>query len=188
MFAHEIPDTGLRLAVINALIGIGRLDKAMVRERLADIHDDEHDEDALIGQALERLRGVELDDAALAEIERVDFDGGNDIYMAIEETIDVDTGGETDHYQLGSLAGIERLTALQSLNLDGHGYRKAPLDLSPLRGHPTLARVVLSGRCTGASALEGLGALTRLDVRLGDVDDGTVLERLAARGVEVLRR
>jgi hypothetical protein len=31
-------------------------------------------------------------------------------------------------------------------------------------------------------------ALTELDVQLGSVDDGAVLERLAARGVEVRSR
>lgn len=188
MHAHEIPDTGLRLAIMNALIGSGRLAEEALRERLADIHDEEHDEDVLIGQALERLRMVELDADALAEIERIDFDGGNDIYMLIEETIDVDTGGETDHYQLGSLAGIERLVALRTLRLDGHGYREATLDLGPLRDHPALATLVLSGRCTNAGVLESLSALAKLDYRLGGLDDESVPERLAARGVEVQRR
>lgn len=188
MHASEIPDTGLRLAIMDALIALGRLDEAVLRERLADIHDEEHDEDVLITTALERLRTLELDAGALAEIERIGFDGGNEIYMLIEECIDVDTGGETNHYQLGSLAGIERLVALRSLNLDGHGYREATLDLGPLRDHPTLATLVLSGRCSNASALESLGALTKLDYRLGTLDDETVAERLAARGVEIGRR
>lgn len=187
MHAHEITDTGLRLGIINALLELGRLDEGALRERLADIHDDEHDEDALIGQALERLRDVQLDPAALGEIQRVHFDGGNDIYMLIEESLDVDTGGETNHYQLGSLAGIERLTGLHTLNLGGHGYRDAALDLGPLRGHPTLTTLVLSGRCTNAAALDTLGALTKLDLGYGSVDDDAVLERLAARGVEVKR-
>lgn len=188
MQAHEIPDTGLRLAIMNALIALGRLDEAALRERLADIHDDEHDEDVLITTALARLATVELDADALAQIERIDFDGGNDIYMLIEETIDVDTGGETDHYQLGSLAGIERLVALRSLSLDGHGYRDTVLDLGPLRDHPTLAKLVLSGRCSNAAALESLAALAKLDYRLGTLDDETVAERLVARGVELGRR
>jgi hypothetical protein len=97
-------------------------------------------------------------------------------------------GGETDYYQVGSLAGIERLKGLRVLNLDGHGYRKASLDLGPLRDHPTLQRLVLSGKCIGAHALEQMPALIEVDVQLGSLDDAAVLERLAARGVEVRSR
>jgi hypothetical protein len=193
MRARDIPDSGLRLAIFDALLGLGRLDEDALRDRLASIRDPEVEdpweyENEWIAEALTRLEMVELDPAHLAEIERIDFDGGNDIYMLIEETLDIDTGGETDHYQLGSLAGIERLSALQSLNLDGHGYRKAPLDLGPLRDHPSLQRLWLSGKCIHAQVLEHLPALTKLDVGLGSVDDADVLDRLAARGVEVSRR
>jgi hypothetical protein len=193
MHAREIPDSGLRLGILEALLGLGHLDEDALRERLADIRDPDVDvdreyEDEWIAKALARLAEVEIDPDTLGEIERLHFDGGNDIYMLIEETLDIDTGGETDHYQVGSLAGIERLGGLQVLDLDGHGYRKAPLDLGPLRDHPTLQRVVLSGKCIGAGALERMPALTKVDVQLGSVDDGAVLERLAARGVEVRSR
>jgi hypothetical protein len=193
MLAREIPDSGLRLGILEALLGLGHLDENDLRERLADIRDpdvevDREYEDEWIAKALARLAEVELDPDTLGEIERLDFDGGNDIYMLIEETLDIDTGGETDHYQVGSLAGIERLGGLQVLNLDGHGYRKASLDLGPLRDHPTLTRLVLSGKCIGAQALEQMPALTQVDVQLGSLDDGAVLERLTARGVDVRSR
>jgi hypothetical protein len=193
MRAREIPDSGLRLGILDALLGLGHLDEDDLRERLADIRDpdvdvDRESEDEWIAKALARLAEVEIDPDTLSEIEQLGFDGGNDIYMLIEETLDIDTGGETDHYQLGSLDGIERLGGLRVLNLDGHGYRKAPLDLRPLRDHPTLQRVVLSGKCIGASVLEQMPALTQVDVQLGSLDDGAVLERLAARAVEVRSR
>lgn len=193
MRAREIPDSGLRLGILEALLGLGHLDEDDLRERLADIRDpdasvDREHEDEWIAKALARLAEVELDPDTLDEIEQLGFDGGNDIYMLIEETLDIDTGGETDHYQVGSLSGIERLGGLRVLDLDGHGYRKAPLDLGPLRDHPTLQRIVLSGKCIGTRALEQMSALAEVDVRLGSVDDGVVLERLAARGVEVRSR
>jgi hypothetical protein len=193
MRAREITDSGLRLGIIEALLALGHLDEGDLSERLADIRDpdvevDREYEDQWIAQALARLAEVEIDPHTLTEIERLGFDGGNDIYMLIEEALDIDTGGETDHYQVGSLAGIERLTGLRVLNLDGHGYRKAALDLGPLRDHPTLARVVLSGKCIAAQALEHMPALTEVDIGLGSVDDAGVLERLAARGVDVRRR
>jgi hypothetical protein len=193
MRAHEISDSGLRLGILDALLGLGHLDEDNLRERLADIRDpdvevDREYEDEWIAKALTQLAELELDPDTLNEIEQLGFDGGNDIYMLIEETLDIDTGGETNHYELGSLAGIERLGGLRVLNLDGHGYRKAPLDLGPLRDHPSLQRVVLSGKCIGVHALEQMPALTLVDVQLGSVDDNAVLERLAARGVEVRSR
>lgn len=194
MQARELfPDTGLRLGVFEALLRLGHLDDEKLRERLAGICDPEVDdpweyEDEWIAAALTRLAEVELDPAQLGAIERIDFDGGNDIYMLIEETLDIDTGGETNHYQVSSLAGIQQLTGLQVLDLDGHGYRDAPLDLEPLRDHPALQRVTLTGKCIRAGALEHMPALAQVDVRLGGVDDPSVLERLAARGIEVRSR
>lgn len=190
MRAREIPDSGLRLGILNALIPLGHLDEEELRAKLASIRDAEVEspwehEDEWIGTALDRLAEVELDPNHLSEIDHLDFDGGNDIYMLIEETLDINTGGETDHYQLGSLAGIERLTRLETLDLDGHGYRSAPLDLGPLRGHPTLRKLVLSGTCIAAQALEHMPALAEVDISLGSVDDGAVLDRLAARGIAV---
>lgn len=69
------------------------------------------------------------------------------------------------------------------LDLDGHGYRRAPLDLGPLR----LQRVVLSGECIAATTLETIPELLVVDFRLGSIDDDAVLERLAERGIEVRR-
>jgi hypothetical protein len=190
MRAREIPDSGLRLGILNALLERGQLDADALRDRLASIRDPEVEnpwehEDEWIAEALARLAEVELDVEQLSAIERLDFDGGNDIYMLIEESLDIDTGGETDHYQVGSLAGVERLTGLRALNLDGHGYRKAPLDLGPLRDHPALQKVVLSGICVAAQALEHMPMLAEVDIGLGSVDDGAVLDRLAARGIAV---
>jgi hypothetical protein len=191
MQLQEFPDTGLRLGILEALLDLGHVDEAALRDRLADIRDpeaevDRFSEDAWIAEALARLAEVEIDPAHLPEIERLGFDGGNDIYMLIEETLDIDTGGETDHYQVGSLAGIERLPGLQVLNLDGHGYRKASLDLGPLRDHPALRKLVLSGKCIAAQALEHIPTLTEVDAGQGRaVDDQAVLERLTARGIAV---
>lgn len=193
MIATVFPDSGFRLGVLDALLRAGQLDEERLGERLADIREpdaeaDRDDEDRWIGAALIRLAELELDPAQLAEIEAIHFDGGNDIYMLIEETLDIDTGGETDHYQVQSLVGIDRVPGLRSLNLDGHGYRKAAIDLEPLRDHPTLARLRLSGKCVGAAALEHMPALTHVDLGHGSLDDPSVLDRLAGRGVEISGR
>ncbi|MEH1017209.1 hypothetical protein V6U90_29455 [Micromonospora sp. CPCC 206060] len=118
----------------------------------------------------------------------MNFDGGNEIYMLIEQTLDIDTGGESDDYNVTSLEGIHALPGLQSLDLDGHGYHPAPLDLTPLTDHPTLSELFLTGDCTGAGALESLLALRNLDITLAHLDDPNVPTRLEARGVTVHHR
>ncbi len=187
----KIPDPGLFLGVLQALIEQEILPEERLDPILADIEtsDAEPDDNEAerVAAALARLHELPLTTAMLARIESIDFDGGNDIYMLIEEVLDIDTGGEEDYYNLQSLAGIDALTSLTSLNLDGHGYREAALDLSPLADHPTLASIYLTGKCTHAKALETLPALNTLTARASNLDDPTVLDRLAARGVEVNR-
>jgi len=185
----KIPDLGLFLGVLQALLKQEILPEERLDPVLADIEtsDAEPDDNEAerVAAAVARLHELPLTAEMLARIESVGFDGGNDIYMLIEEVLDIDTGGEEDYYQLQSLVGIDALTALTSLNLDGHGYREAALDLSPLQGHPKLASIYLTGKCTNAKALETLPALNTLTARATDLDDPTVLERLAARGVEI---
>ena len=189
--AALIPDPGLFLAVLESLTEEGlieedRLDPLLAEIETSDEDLDPEDEEARVAAAIATLHTLPLDPEALARVERVDFDGGNDIYMLIEEVLEIETGGEADYYQLTSLQGIEALRSLVSLNLDGHGFREASLDLSPLAGHPTLATLRLTGKCTGAQALERLPALKELTANRDKLDDPTVLDRLAARGVEIL--
>ena len=185
----KIPDPGLFLGVLQALLEQEILPEERLDPVLADIEtsDAEPDDNEAerVAAAIARLHELPLTAAMLARIESVGFDGGNDIYMLIEEVLDIDTGGEEDYYNLRSLQGIGALTSLTSLNLDGHGYRDTALDLAPLTGHPKLASIYLTGKCTHAKALETLPALNTLTARAEDLDDPKVLERLAARGVEI---
>ena len=172
------PDSGLHLAVLGVLLERDAVSEDAIRDRLASV---EGEEIARIKEAVKRLHAMPLPKAAVSAIEYLDFDGGNDIYMTLEAAIDVDTGGEDDFYQLSSLAGIEALESLASLNLDAYGYREADLDLTPLANHPSLSRLMLSGSCTNAKVLETLPKLTKLSG--GELDDKSVLERLEKRGV-----
>jgi hypothetical protein len=184
----KIPDPGLFLGVLQAMLEQELLSQDRLDPALADIEtsdDEDGDEQERVAAAVARLHETPLPDEGLARVERIDFDGGNDIYMLIEEVLDIDTGGEADYYCLGSLQGIGALTSLVALNLDGHGYRQAPLDLSPLAGHPALADLYLTGVCTNAAVLTTLPALAKLRTRASDLDDPTVLDRLRQRGVEV---
>src|SRR5690606_27325148 len=159
---------------LEALLRLNHLDEAALRDRLTSIHDPEVDnpwehQDEWIEAALDRLAEVELDPAQLTEIEPLDFAGGNDRIMLLVVSLDPHTGRAADPSQPGSLAGIERLTGLQVPNLAGHGSRKAALDLGPLRDHPALQRLLLSGKCSAAQALEHMPALAEVDIGLGSV-------------------
>lgn len=181
------PDSGLHLAALGALLDLGKVKPEELRVLLADI-DPEDVERYRIQDAVSCLSSFSLRRSDVEFIKRLDFDGGNSIYMLIESSLEVDTGGEADYYELGSLEGIDQMSSLESLDLDGHGYRDADLDLSPLAGHPTLASLRLSGRCTNAGALERMPALKTLKLPYAKVDDDAVLDRLTARGVTVERK
>lgn len=190
-------DTGLMLAVLDALMRDGVLDQTAIEETLAGIAGNDYGLDPeaetidiereRAREAVARLADLDVNEADLRKIQRIDFDGGNDIYMSLEEAIEIDTGGEESWYELKSLAGIGALTSLRRLDLNGHGYRDAALDLTPLESHPTLEEVDLTGECTGAAALETLSKLDSVGVGSAKLDAPDVLDRLAARGVTVRR-
>jgi hypothetical protein len=185
----KIPDPGLYLGVLQALmereiVAEERLDSVLAEIETSEVDPD--DERARVAEAVGLLHALPLPADALARVERLDFDGGNDIYMLIEQVLEIETGGEADYYEVGSLQGIGALTSLVSLDLDGHGYRSAALDLSPLAGHPTLASLHLTGRCTHAAVLASLPALKQLRASASDLDEPGVLARLRERGVEIL--
>jgi hypothetical protein len=183
-------DRGLHVGVLNALLTGGVIAAADLTAIVDSTGPDGPDDGypgpgPRLAASLEVLHAYALPAGAVATIEHLDFDGGNDIYMLIEQTLDIDTGGESDDYQVTSLAGIDALAALRSLSLDGHGYHPEPLDLTPLAGHPALADLTLTGTCTAAAVLESLPALRTLDISLARLDDPQVAGRLEDRGVTV---
>ncbi|MEV6930293.1 hypothetical protein AB0M46_38230 [Dactylosporangium sp. NPDC051485] len=183
-------DRGLHLGVLGALLAAGGITATDLKTIIDSTGPDGPDDGypgpgPRLAASLNLLHSFAVPSALAAAVDRLDFDGGNDIYMLIEQTLDIDTGGESDDYNVTSLEGIHALSGLRSLNLDGHGYHPAPLDLTPLTGHPTLAKLFLTGDCTTAGALESLPALRDLDVALARLDDPAVLTRLEARGVTI---
>ncbi|MFC7247507.1 DUF6892 domain-containing protein [Catellatospora aurea] len=185
-------DRGLHLGVLNALLDseevVGEL-RALIESTGPDGPADGYPGPGpRLAASLNLLHAVAVPSAEASAIAHLGFDGGNDIYMLVEQTLDIDTGGESDDYNVISLEGIQSLSGLRSLNLDGHGYHPEPLDLTPLAGHPQLSDLVLTGACTGSAALESLPALRALDVTLAHLDDPVVPARLEARGVTVRHR
>lgn len=182
--AGPFPDPGLHLAVVDALLRAGAIEVETIVQALADL-DPEGDEDTRAHAAIARVHALPLDPAAVARITELDFDDSNDIYRLIDRVLGFEVGSDDAcPYDLHSLAGIERLGALTSLSLYGHGYRPQDLDLGPLRGHPKLAELILTGRCTDAAALESLPALRQLTATPRNIEPNALL-RLISRGVTV---
>lgn len=183
----KFPDPGFHIAVLGALLDAQFISAELIQATLEGLDfDEDSTETERLLVAMSRLHSLTVDPKAAASIESLDFDGGNEIYMLLEDGAETETGGEDDTYCLQALTGLEALSGLKNLSLDGHGYRAETLDLSPLEGHPALEIVTLSGKCKNAKVLETMPKLARLDVRLGKVDRPNVLDRLAKLGVEVL--
>ncbi len=181
----RFPDAGLHIAVMGALLDQGALTEEVIRAALNQVSGDD-DLDRLAA-GIRVLHQMAFSEPDLETVQHLDFDGGNDIYMLLEECADCYTGGETDDYELRSLEGLAKLSSLDALDLDGHGYRRADLDLHPLANHPTLQRVCLTGSVVNIASLESIAPLTALSVEGVTVDDPTVLDRLEDRGVAVKR-
>jgi hypothetical protein len=182
------PDAGFHIAVLGALLEIKSISAEMIQSTLEglDFDEDTSETDRLLA-AMGRLHGLKLDPKELARIKSLDFDGGNEIYMLLEDGAEVETGGEDDTYELRALTGIAALCGLKKLNLDGHGYRAKVLDLKPLADHPALETLTLTGKNKSAKTLETLPKLKHLDLQSATIDTATVIDRLAKRGVDIVR-
>jgi len=182
------PDPGFHIAVLGALLDKKALRAGHIQASLEGLDfDDEASETERLLAAMARLHAIKLDPKKVARIEALDFDGGNEIYMLLEDGAGVETGGEDDTYSLQAITGIGALSGLKKLRLDGHGYRAETLDLKPLEGHPALEFLQLSGKCKSAKTLESLPKLAHVDLLYASVDRPAVLDRLAKRGVEIVR-
>jgi len=211
---ERLPDGGLRLGVLEVLLRDGTLgpraldpafDRAAERVRadgdLWTLEDGERQldldggaVDEVLAYAVETLGVVEVPKADLATVRELDFDGGNEIYGLVEtklasrlglEDWELDTGGETDVFQVLSLAGVEALPKLWLLDLGGHGFCRKERSLAPLAGHPALSKLTLTGSFGDPNVLLELPALERLRTFGGPSLPGSVLKELRERGVDV---
>ncbi len=190
-----MPDAGFHIAVLGALIDAELISETAVEKHLASVEKkveklEEDDEEGRLGLVLARLHEFALPAAKVAKLEALDFDGGNTIYMSLEEAAGTYSGGETQAHVANSLEGIGALKQLARLDLDSHG---APpdgeaSDLSPLAGHPLLEELTV-GDCKNAEVLLELPKLQRVRL-LGStakVNPAHVLAALEKKGVVVER-
>ena len=183
------PDPGFHIAVLGALLDRKVFSVGQIQSSFEGLEfDEEASETERLLAAMPRLQAIRMDPKEVARIETLDFDGGNEIYMVLEDAADAETGGEDDTYSLLAITGIEALSGLKTLDLDGHGYRAETLDLKPLKAHPSLQKLTLTGKCKPFTVLDSLPKLVHLDLRFADPIAPTVIARLAKRGVEIISR
>jgi hypothetical protein len=207
-----IGDVGLRMAALNALRSAGVVNDAVLKAALAPAierirandkywhgEDGERRVDAgewmedLLGHAITALASVEVQASDLAAITSLSFDGGEEIYMWLEENTaeqldldawELDTGGESNLYRVESFDGVQALPALTSLLLDAYGWSDSPRDATPLVALKELSTLKLMG-----SPLENAQILAQLPslrkVTGADDLDPTVCTALRNAGVEV---
>jgi hypothetical protein len=107
-------DHGFKLVVLEALLETGsftaelealKSDPAISRKLAGE---------EAYGETIEEMarffRDVQLSEADLAQVERICFDGGNDIYHLIRPF----WSGESDEFEVLSVDGFEKLTNLKS--------------------------------------------------------------------------
>jgi hypothetical protein len=177
--AFHFPDPGLHIGVLGMLLEDEIISEEPIRTALADIASE--DEFERLARGVEALQQIPISEDQLAKVTTLHFDGGNAIYMVLEECVECYTGGETDDYSLGSLEGIGKLLNLTYLDLSGHGFHATGIDLAPLADHPTLKRIDLSGPVFNVATLESVSTLTKVIV--APSDEPSVFDRLKARGV-----
>ncbi len=186
-------DAGFHIAVLNALREADLVSESAVEKHLKGIGKAlvDLDEDAMeerLQVVLERLHALALDPAKVAKIKALDFDGGNEIYMSLEEAAETCSGGETSVYSVRSFEGLSALSALERLDIDSHGCPEEGelADLAPLANHPALEDLTLFCDASNADALLSLPKLTRVRVfSTNRVEPLGVLETLVKRGVTV---
>lgn len=187
------PDAGFHIAVLNALREADLVSERAVERHLAGIDKalEDLDEDAMeerLAVVLERLHALALDPAKVSKVTALDFDGGNEIYMSLEEAAETSSGGETTVYSVRSFEGISALTSLERLDIDSHGCpdEGESADLGPLADHPALEDLTLFCDARNGDALLSLPKLKRVRVfSTIRIEPPGVLDRLVERGVVV---
>lgn len=211
--SSAIADEGLQLGTLDALLRAGllstdRLRPALVVAKAAiegeptfwngdELDLDGNRDHAMIARAVEALGDTDVTTSELASVTSLSFSGGNDIYMWLEpelalalglEDYALDTGGESDSYLVESLEGLAALPALEQLSLEAYGYASHTRALTPLRGHPSLKRIVLAGRFSDQEALLECPALAHVQFAAHEALDPAVVQALRAKGIEVEER
>lgn len=181
-------DTNFKLTVISALMTDGTLDFGFYPDFLKQIegpnYDYEKDGYRLSTKAYQHFADFPLTDDQLAQIQRLTFDGGLDIYPYVYPF----WGGETEDFDIRSLADIGHLPNLQEFEVIS---MLANPDLAPLKNAQRL-RVLDLGLVNGSWKnldalldLPALKAITVFDTNLTTPDQLAILDQLARQGVAV---
>lgn len=175
-------DPNFKLVVLSSLLDSGKLDLSsyedlahFVLKRTVDLEEEGYE---LIPAAYDYLARYPLNEADLALVESIVFDGGNDIYPYCYRFWD----GETNEFDVKSVAGIERCRNLRNINcislIDS-------LDIAELIGLTKLEEIELPGTCVNPRSLLDLPALKKLSFHDGVIADHLLLAQLRTKGVTI---
>jgi hypothetical protein len=171
----------LKLAVLDSLhnaanINLGEPQELaqFVMQRPYDLEEHGYD---LLKSAYQFLTQIPLESAQLDAITAIDFDGGNEIYRYAY----YHWGGETEHFEVNSLAGITSLRNLETLSLDGCCSVK---DLTALAGSSVRKLELSPGKYTNGEALLKLPNLVLIRMFEDGLEEA-ILIALKARGVSI---
>lgn len=131
----------------------------------------------LLKPAYEFLTQIPLTSAQLDTITAIDFDGGNEIYRYAYYF----WGGETDDFQVSSLAGIASLRNLETLSFTGCCSVD---DLTELGGSNVRTLELDVGKYINGEALLELPNLVLIRMFADGLPE-TVLNALRARGISI---
>ena len=150
---------GFRLTVINELLDLGHFADEF---EAAQMNADEVEEYEVDPRVQEFVDGLALTEELLAQVIKIGPDGGDEIYAGLIPVWD----GEDDRFDIDTLDDLRLLPNLERVSL--YCMVSEGLDLAPLRDVATL---------------------THANINLSNdwVKNWTVLDELAARGVEVTR-
>jgi hypothetical protein len=150
---------GFRLTVINELLDLGHFADEF---EAAQVNADEVEDYEIDPRVQEFVDGLALTEELLAQVVKIGPDGGDEIYAGLIPVWD----GEDDRFDIDTLDDLRLLPKLERVSL--YCMVSEGLDLAPLRDVATL---------------------THANINLSNdwVKNWTVLDELAARGVEVTR-
>jgi uncharacterized protein DUF6892 len=175
-------DPNFKLVVLSSLIGIGAIDLGkpqdlaeFVLRRAVDLEKEGYQP---IREAYDYLVRYPVGDAELAQIEALNFDGGNPIYRHFYYFWD----GEVRNYDVTSVKGITRCVNLREFN---HASMLRRFDAAHLVGLNHLETLSFECECRNPERLLELPALKWLTFYRSAINDPSLIAALKQRGVAV---
>lgn len=157
--AIAFKSAGFRLTVINELLDLGHFADEFEEAQESAEKVEDYETDPRVQKFVD---GLVLTEDLLAQVVKIGPDGGDEIYAGLVPVWD----GEDDRFDIGTLEDVRLLPNLERVSL--YAMVSEGIDLAPLRDVPRLTHV-------------------NINLAKSWVQGWSVLDELAARGVEITR-